>query len=143
MVAHTVPHAHHTIKVHLASLRCQSPTEVQVSAMDQSQTGSGDGDGATELVDQAGNQQHVAETAPDTMAIERAQYPPGFDPAAVVVQASWRGFAARKKYEEIQTTRQWAAVKLQSYFRGRQARRVYSRRIRYIESENQTTPVRQ
>lgn len=49
-----------------------------------------------------------------------------------MIQAAWRGFSARKNYEEIRVTRQWAAVKLQSAFRGRKAARVFSKRMRCV-----------
>lgn len=61
------------------------------------------------------------------MAVE---YPPGAGAAAVAIQAAWRGFFARKAYEEERVTRQWAAVKVQSFFRARRARRFFAKHMR-------------
>lgn len=70
-------------------------------------------------------------TEETTVAVE-TEYPPEFGPAAVLIQAAWRGFSARKAYEEEQVTRQWAAVKVQSFFRARRARRAFSKNMRCV-----------
>lgn len=101
--------------------------QVEISALDQFQAGDGGEDSATELVET--EKQHSASET--TKTVETVEYPPEFEPAAVVVETFWRGFAARMQYEEIRTTRQWAAVKLQSSYRARKARRVFSKHMRY------------
>lgn len=61
------------------------------------------------------------------------KYPPEAGAAVVAIQAVWRGFFARKAYEEERVTRQWAAVKVQSFFRARKARRFFAKRMRWVD----------
>lgn len=62
--------------------------------------------------------------------VEVVDYPPVYRQAAVVIQAIWRGFSARRRYEEEKVTRHWVVVRLQSLFWGRRARRAYATRLR-------------
>lgn len=84
----------------------------------------------------------VKQAEEDTTAVAAAativdhHFPPECSPAAVVIQAAWRGFALRKRYDEERTTRQWAAVKVQSFFRARKARRKFSKHVRYVNKFN-------
>ena len=60
------------------------------------------------------------------------EYPPEMNPAAVVIQTTWRGFMTRKRYVEEKTTRQWVAIKVQSLFRAIKARRVFAKHARCV-----------
>lgn len=75
-------------------------------------------------------QQDTAEESDDT-GTAVVEHPSEWDPAAVSIQAAWRGYSARKAYEEERVTRQWAAVKVQSFFRVRRARRLFNKQMRY------------
>lgn len=72
----------------------------------------------------------VDAAADDSLVVE--DYPLEHHAAAVMLSAMWRGFSARKEYEEKIVTRQWAAVKVQSFFRARKARTVFAKRMRYV-----------
>ncbi|CAM9337704.1 unnamed protein product [Ectocarpus fasciculatus] len=74
--------------------------------------------------------QETAEES-DNTGTAVVEHPPEWDPAAVSIQAAWRGYSARKAYEEERVTRQWAAVKVQSFFRVRRARRLFNKQMRY------------
>lgn len=72
------------------------------------------------------------ETAPEEIPVVVVEISPEFISSAVMIQAAWRGFFAKKAYEEIRVTRQWAAVKVQSAFRGRKAARAFSKHMRCV-----------
>eukprot|EP00903_Cladosiphon_okamuranus_P009107 g8702.t2 len=75
---------------------------------------------------------HATETTePMETAVVVVEYPPEAGVTVVAIQAAWRGFFARKAYEEERVTRQWAAVKVQSFFRARRARRFFAKHMRY------------
>ncbi|CAM9116310.1 unnamed protein product [Ectocarpus sp. 4 AP-2014] len=75
-------------------------------------------------------QRETAEERDDT-GTAVVEHPQEWNPAAVSIQAAWRGYSARKAYEEERVTRQWAAVKVQSFFRARRARRLFNKQMRY------------
>lgn len=62
------------------------------------------------------------------------EYPPESGPAAVALQTAWRGFITRRRYVEETTTRQWVVIKVQSLFRARKARKIFSKRARCVSS---------
>lgn len=131
------------------------PTPVSASARRQPLTGAADGDGEASRAEEEREQeqqpkaegeegeedkgageggettQAAAET--DDAAAVVHDYPPEADAAAVAIQSAWRGFSARKAYEEERVTRQWAAVKVQSFFRSRKARRVFAKHMRWVD----------
>lgn len=84
-------------------------------------------------VDRGGEGGETTETAETKDAEVVVDYPPEAGAAAVAIQTAWRGFSARKAYEEEVVTRQWAAVKVQSFFRSRRARRVFAKHMRWVD----------
>lgn len=63
------------------------------------------------------------------------EFPSEYGPASTAVQAVWRGFLARRRYEESRTARQWATVKVQSLFRSRKAMSVFAKHMRCVLDE--------
>ncbi|CAM9103157.1 unnamed protein product, partial [Choristocarpus tenellus] len=58
-------------------------------------------------------------------------FPLEYIAAVACVQTVWRGWVARKDYGEKLILQEWAAVKIQSLFRARIARRIMSQKIRH------------
>ena len=76
------------------------------------------------------HQQQQQGTTTMTLDVGIVDYPEEWGAAAVIVQTAWRGLAARNRYDAERANRQWAAVKVQAFFRARKARKVFAKHMR-------------
>lgn len=91
-----------------------------------------DQDPCDDLVSAAAESELVDKGDSEVVNTAGIEYLPESGPAAVAIQAVWRGFIAKRRYVEETTTRQWVVVKVQSLFRARKARKIFSKRARCV-----------